>query len=191
MPKWCKNNKSKTIPISTSTDRIVSSNEYKKKKKHHSLISFIFNKQQISDTNSNRKIIKDNSIYQINRTNSSIDNDLIQQKQNSILTHARGQSTISNQLPTIPSNDYYQSIQYSNLKSPIDHNRRITFKHNSNIDYHSYEYIQFFDKIINENNTCFGFSISHITSKYGLYIIILIFLGICLLISLMVIFKKL
>ncbi|CAF0744209.1 unnamed protein product [Rotaria sp. Silwood1] len=191
MPKWWKINKSKTISKSKSTDTINSSNKYNKKKKHRSLSSFFFNKQQISDTNSHQKIIKDNSIFQTDQTNLSIDIDQIQQKQDPILTYSQGQSTISNQLQRIPLKNYYQSIQYSNLKSPIDHNRKITFENNSNIDYHSYGYIQFFNKIINENNSCFGFSLSYITSKYAIYMIIIIFLGICLVISLMIIFKKL
>jgi hypothetical protein len=76
---------------------------------------------------------------------------------------------------------YYrgQSIPY-----PTYHDAQIQFKH------HSYEYLQLFDEFVSENNSCFGFSLSSITSKYCLYMTIIIFLGICLIISLTAILRK-
>jgi hypothetical protein len=132
------------------------------KKKSRSLVSFFFDKQKIFDTNENIKSIKNN-----------FDVDLSQQKQDPTLIYDRGQSIIPKQWRTTQS-----------IPSPTYNNAQIQFKN------HSYEYLQLFDELINENNSCFGFSLSNITSKYCLYMTIIIFLGICLIISLTAIFKK-
>jgi hypothetical protein len=51
-------------------------------------------------------------------------------------------------------------------------------------------YLELLDELINNNPSCFGFSLSQISSKYCLYITIIIFLVICLIISLIAILKK-
>ena len=51
-------------------------------------------------------------------------------------------------------------------------------------------YLELLDELISNNPSCFGFSLSQISSKYCLYITIIIFLGICLIISLTAILKK-
>ncbi len=182
MPKWWKSNPSKNISMNIPNDSsTISSNEYNAKKKTRSLVSFFLDKQknstqQISDTNKNIKSIKNDSIF---LTHPSIDIDLSQQKQDPTLTYYREQSIIPKHWRTT------QSIPYQNLKSPTYHNGQIKVKDNSIFDH-----LQLFDELINENNSCFGFSLLHITSKYCLYMTIIIFLGICLIISLTAIFKK-
>lgn len=75
---------------------------------------------------------------------------------------------------------YYQKQWQTNTYN----NPQIQIKSNSS------GYLQMLDELINENNSCFGFSILHITSKSCLYMSIILYLGICLIISLVAIFKK-
>lgn len=163
MLKWWKNSKSK----------IISSNEWDNKKKYRSLLSILSDRKQQYDKNLDRKMAEDG--LELNRTNSLIDIHRSQQKTQ--LAHSLERSTVSNQRKTMPSNDFYPSLDNSNSK----------IEHNKNLDSHSYRYLT---EIINENNSCFGFSVSHIKSKYCLYLLSMSFLTIVLIISLIVIFKK-
>jgi hypothetical protein len=113
---------------------------------------------------------KNDSIYPIHP---SIDVDLSRQKQDPTLNYYREQSIIPKQWRTTQS-----------IPSTIYNDPQIQFKN------HSYGYLQLLDELINENNSCFGFSLSNITSKYCLYMTIIIFLGICLIISLPAVLKK-
>jgi hypothetical protein len=202
MPKWWKSNKSKNVPKSISTVTLdtmtssISSNEYLKKKKSRSLASIFFKKkdtstQPISDTNLDqisrltKKAMKDNSIFQNRLSRPPISSVDIARKRDPTLTSYRGQSIIPNQWqPT-------QSIQYPNLKSSAYRDTQIQLKNNQDLDENKYSpALQFLDEIINENSLCFGFSLSHITSKYCLYMSIITFLGICIIISLTAILKK-
>ena len=88
-------------------------------------------------------------------------------------------SVLQTRQPT-SSIDLSQQKRDPNFKSSMYRNTQM------NLD----EYLQLFDEIINSNNSCFGFSLSQIPSKYCLYMSIIIFLGICLIISLTAILKR-
>jgi hypothetical protein len=180
---WKKSNKSQNISTNTM---ISSSNEHIEKKKSRSLVSFFLDKQrnstqQIVDTNLNRKTIKDDLTGQ---THPSVDIDWSQYKRDPTLTYYQGHSTVPKQWRTT------QTMHYSNIKSPTYYDTQLKTKDNLDFNNHFNGYLQLFDQLINENNSCFGFSLVHITSKYCLYMTIIIFLGICLIISLTAVFKK-
>jgi len=173
---WKKTTKSQNIP----TNIMKSSNEDNPKKKSRSLVSFFVDKQrnstqQIFDTNLNRKTMKDDFIVQ---TQPSVDIDISQHKRDPTLTYYPGQSK------------QWRTKHYPNVKSPTYHDTQFQMKDNLELPKHFNGYLQLFDELINENNSCFGFSLFHITSKYCLYMTIIIFLGICLIISLTAVFKK-
>ncbi len=143
------------------------SNEYNSKKKTRSLVSFFLDQQQISDPK---------SIFPVQP---SIDTDLSQQKRDPTLTYYRGESIVPNQGRTT------QSV----MKSPTYYDTQTKAPQNSMYHQHADGYLELFDELINQNNACFGFSLSHIPSKYCLYMTIITFLGICLIISLIAILK--
>jgi hypothetical protein len=131
------------------------------KKKTRSLVSFFLDHPKTDAQQISDQTIKDNSVFQ----NPSNDINL---RDSALIYH--------------PGSKQWSTTQYSNIKSPAQ--LRIQ------PDNHFHDYLQLFDELITENTSCFGFSLSQISSKHCLYMSIIIFLGICLIISFTALLKK-